>query len=246
MPRAWHEHEQILKLEIPTVLASPRVFAKVPGDVLERSANGEEEPYQDWITVQGKLSNAEYSLGLVNNSTYSYDCLNGLFRTILIRSAPFARHNPNPVPYNDDNAWQDQGRQERKFWLMCGSGSYKDLALDRRAEDLQIPAEYVMDSAHPGSQPWEQSFLDVMPDNVWVLAVKQAEARSDRQGKSAPPGTIVRIQERSGTGTKATIKSPVLGLSKTVDLAPWELKTMLIQRSGDGPASLREVSLLET
>ena len=159
MPRAWHEHEQILKLEIPTVLASPRVFAKVPGDVLERSANGEEEPYQDWIAVQGKLSNAEYSLDLVNNSTYSYDCLNGLFRTILIRSAPFARHNPNPVPYNDDNAWQDQGRQERKFWLMCGRGSYKDLALDRRAEDLQIPAEYVMDSAHPGSQPWEQSSL---------------------------------------------------------------------------------------
>jgi alpha-mannosidase len=85
-----------------------------------------------------------------------------------------------------------------------------------------------------------------MPDNVWVLAFKQAEARSDRQGKSAPPGTIVRIQERSGAGTKATIKSPVLGLSKTVDLASWELKTMLIQRSGDGPSSLREVSLLET
>jgi alpha-mannosidase len=241
----WSEHEQILKLEIPTALASPRVFAKVPGDVLERSVNGEEEPHQDWIGVQGKVNSGDYTVGLINDSTYSYDCLNGLLRTILIRSAPYARHNPNQVPYNDDNAWQDQGRQERRFWLMCGRGSYRELALDRRAEEMQTPAEYVMDSEHPGSEPWEQSFLEVTPANVWVLAVKRAEPQQEHQAHSASTGTIVRMQERSGAATKATIKSPVLGVNQTVDLAPWELKTILIQRSASGPASVREVSELE-
>ncbi len=43
----WHEHEQMLKLEIPTALTQPRVYAKVPGCILERKTNGEEEPYQD-------------------------------------------------------------------------------------------------------------------------------------------------------------------------------------------------------
>jgi alpha-mannosidase len=159
-----------------------------------------------------------------------------LFRTVLIRSAPFARHNPNQVPYNDNNAWQDQGRQERTFWLLGGKGSWVDLALDRRAEELQTPAEYVMDSAHQGSQPWEQSFLEVTPSQVWVLAVKRAENGD---------GAIIRLQERAGKETQANIKSSILGLDNVIQLAPWELKTLLIKR-GNGKADLREVSLRES
>jgi alpha-mannosidase len=242
----WHEREQMLKLEIPTALAGPRILAKVPGEVLERHPNGEEEPYQDWIAVEGKHNDADYTVSLVNNSTYSYDCLDGLLRTVLIRSAPFARHNPNQVPYNDNNAWQDQGRQERRFWLMCRRGRHEDLALDRRAEELQTPAEFVMDSAHGGTEPWEHSFFEVTPDNVWILALKRAEGAREEQAHRASAGTILRIQERSGTATKARIKSSALGLDQTVDLNPWELKTLLIQPSSSGPADLREVSLLET
>ena len=229
----WHEHEQMLMLEIPTALNQPKIYAKVPGQVLERHANGEEEPYQDWGAVQGTINNADHTVALINNSSYSYDCLNGLFRTVLIRSAPFARHNPNQVPHDDNNAWQDQGRQERRFWLLAGRGSYTEFALDRRAEELQTPAEYVVDSAHHGTQAWEQSFLEIKPGNVWVLAIKRAEA--------APDQTIIRLQERSGKATQATLQSAVLGLNRTVELAPWEIKTLLV-----GPAGkLREVTLLE-
>lgn len=155
----WREHEQMLMLEVPTALTNPRIFAKVPGTVLERHTNGEEEPYQDWAAVQGSIGGSEYTVAIINNSTYSYDCLDGLFRTVLIRSAPFARHNPNQVPRDDDHAWQDQGRQERTFWLLGGKGSYTQFALDRRADELQTPAEHVMDSAHPGHLPWEHSFF---------------------------------------------------------------------------------------
>ena len=92
----WREHEQILKLEIPTALADPRLFAKVPGEVLERGVNGEEEPYQDWIGIQGKRDGADYTVALVNDSTYSYDCLNGLFRTVLIRLRTLRAPQPQP------------------------------------------------------------------------------------------------------------------------------------------------------
>jgi alpha-mannosidase len=234
----WHEHEQILKLEVPTALTSPRVFAKVPGQILERHANGQEEPYQDWAAVQGKIGNDDYTIALLNNSTYSYDCLNGLFRTILVRSAPFARHDPEQVRNNDTNAWQDQGRQERKFWLLGGIGTHLHFALDRRAEEWQTPAEYIIDSVHAGKEPQEQSFLEIMPGNVYVLAIKRAERIED--------GTIIRLQERAGQSTQATLKSVSLGLDQTVDLAPWELKTLLVRRAGAGTAQVREVSLLET
>ena len=131
----WYEHEQMLKLEIPTLLQNPKAVVKVPGAVETRAVIGEEEVYQDWGTVQGEIGGNPYTVALINDQTYSYDCLNGLFRTVLIRLTPFARHNPNQVPNNSNNAWRDRGRQERKFWLLAGKGTYADLSLDRRAED---------------------------------------------------------------------------------------------------------------
>ncbi len=233
----WHEHEQMLKLEIPTTLSDARFFAKVPGEVLERSTNGEEEPYQDWGAVTGKVNGSDYTVALLNNSTYSYDCLNGLFRTVLIRSAPFARHNPGQVPHDDNNAWQDQGRQERRFWLMGARGLPAAMHLDRRAEELQTPAEYVMDSGHAGTEPWERSLLEVSPTNVWVLAMKQAEGVGS--------DIIVRVQERSGSATTAMLKSALLGVDDSIKLAPWELKTLRIVKGTGEKAEVKEVSLLE-
>ncbi|HTX75651.1 MAG TPA: glycoside hydrolase family 38 C-terminal domain-containing protein [Terracidiphilus sp.] len=233
----WHEKEQMLKLEIPTALAQPRIFAKVPGQVLERTTNGNEEPYQDWGAVQGRAGAGDYTVAILNRQTYSYDCLGGLFRTVLIRSAPYARHNPGQVPHNDNNAWQDQGRQERTFWLMGKRGPWTQHDLDRRAEELQTPAEYVMDSAHSGSKPWEASMLEILPGSVWVPAIKQAEQE--------PGAKVIRIQERAGQAVRAHLQSTLLGLDHDVPLGPWELKTLLVRPAKGGRAEIREVSLLE-
>jgi alpha-mannosidase len=232
----WHQHQQMLKLEIPTALVQPRLFAKVPGQVLERNTTGDEEPYQDWAAVQGRIGKNEYTVGILNDSTYSYDCLDGLFRTVLIRSAPFAQHQPAPVTYFDGKAWQDQGRQERRFWLIGRKGPHHQMNLDRRAEEFQTPAEYVVDSAHAGHEPWDQSFLEVLPGNVWVIALKKSEDSGD---------TILRIQERSGTASSASLKSLLLNLDDVVTLAPWQIKTLLIKRTPGGKAQVRELSLME-
>ncbi len=231
----WHQHEQILKLEVPTALNNPRVFASVAGAVAERSTNGNEEPYHDWVAVDGMLNRNSYTVALLNHSTYSYDCLNGLLRTIVIRSAPYARHQPCPVQTDSLDAWQDQGRQERIFWLTGGRGSYTDLHLDRLANELQTPAEYVMDSAHRGQQPWSKSFLEVTPDSVWILAIKQAEDSAN--------ALILRVQERAGSHTVAHIESSVIPVHADVSLAPWELRTIRIERSGERKVST--VSALE-
>ncbi|HEX8141154.1 MAG TPA: glycoside hydrolase family 38 C-terminal domain-containing protein [Pyrinomonadaceae bacterium] len=232
----WHEREQILKLEIPTALASPRVFAKVPGAAIERQPNGEEEPYQDWVAVQGRAGAEDYTVGLINNQTYSYDCLQGLLRTILIRSAPFARHDPHQVPHNDNNAWQDQGRQERRFWLVRGKGAFTALELDRLAEEMQTPAEYVMESAHEGTEAWERSFFRLSPGTVTLTALKRAE-----QGE----GVIVRLQERAGKATEYTLESSLLGLAHKGRLSPWEIRTLSVTGGKGRRQEVREVNLLE-
>jgi len=232
----WREREQILKLEVPTALASPRVFAKVPGAAAERQANGDEEPYQDWVAVQGRAGNEDYTVGLVNNSTYSYDCLQGLLRTILVRSAPFARHDPFQVPHNDAGAWQDQGRQERRFWLARGKGPFAALELDRLADEMQTPAEYVMDSAHEGTEAWERSFIRLSGAGVGLLALKRAE-RGD--------GLVLRVQERAGRQTEFAFESQPLGINHRARIGPWEIKTLLVTGGRGRAAEVREVGLLE-
>jgi alpha-mannosidase len=226
----------MLKLEVPTALERPRVFAKVAGAVFERPANGEEETYQDWVAVQGRAGTEDYTVGLINNSTYSYDCLGGLLRTVLIRSAPFARHDPFQVPHNDAGAWQDQGRQERRFWLVRGKGAFTALELDRLSEEMQTPAEYVMDSAHEGTEPRERSFLRLSPGTVQMLALKRAE-RGD--------GIVVRFQERSGKATEFAFECAALGVNHRAQIKPWEIKTLLIEGVAGKRAQVREVSMLE-
>jgi alpha-mannosidase len=232
----WREREQILKLEVPTALAAPRVFAKVPGAAIERQTNGEEEPYQDWVAVQGKIGAEDYTLGLINNQTYSYDCLQGLLRTVLVRSAPFARHDPHQVLHNDNNAWQDQGRQERRFWLVRGKGTFTALELDRLAEEMQTPAEYVMDSAHEGTEAWERSFFRLSPTTVTITALKRAEASDS---------IILRLQERAGKATEYTVESSVLGLAHKGSINPWEIKTLSVMGGKGRRQEVKEVNLLE-
>ena len=76
-----------------------------------------------------------------------------------------------------------------------------------------------------------------MPANVWVLAIKQAESAADT--------AIIRVQERMGAATTASLKSSALGLDHKVALKPWELKTLAIRHKPGTRAELREVSLLE-
>jgi alpha-mannosidase len=155
---------------------------------------------------------------------------------VLVRSAPFARHDPFQVPHNDANAWQDQGRQERRFWLVRGKGPFTALELDRLADEMQTPGEYVMDSAHEGTEGWERSFFRLSPSTVALLALKRAE-----QGE----GVLLRVQERAGRPTEFTFESQPLGLSHRARLGPWEIKTLLVTGGKGRPPEVKEVSLLE-
>jgi alpha-mannosidase len=231
----WQEPRQILKLEVPTALQNVRTFTRTLGSVTERAPDGGEEPGQDWLAVEGRIDGKTYALGVVNDSTYGYDCLDGLLRLTCVRSAPYAEHDPVKRPADYEGPYLDQGWQERRFWLVPGKGVYTGLNLHRRAEELQAPAEHVMDSAHPGTRPWEGSFLSIEPENVSVLAVKRAE-----DGK----GIIVRLQEMQGQRTIARIALPALGLDASSPIGPWEIRSFRVLEA-NGRLRVREVDLLE-
>jgi len=230
----WQERSKILKLEIPTLLEGVRHFAKAPGGAAEREPNGEEEPCQDWVAVEGTLDGERCALGLVNDGTHSYDCLGGLLRAVVLRSPRFAQHDPVRPPEDSDYPFQDQGWHEKRFWLMCGSGGWQALNLPRRAEELQTPAEYVMDSAHAGAEPWERSLLEIEPESVVMTALKRAEDGD---------GVILRLQETAGRAADATVRASGVRAEGRLSLGPWQMGALrLFAARGQ---EIREAGMLD-
>jgi len=66
------------------------------------------------------------------------------------------------------------------------------------------------------------------------MAIKRAE--------HDPQIVVVRLQERAGRSCKATLVSAPMGLNTSVNMAPWEIKTVLVR---PGSSEVKEVSLLE-
>jgi alpha-mannosidase len=228
----WREPRQILKFELPAALEDARTIAAVPGGVARRVPDGGEEPCQDWLAIEGTIAGDAYSIGVVNDATYAYDCLGGQLRMTLLRSAPYAEHDPAKLPDDFARPYLDQGWQERRLWLIAGHGPYTGLGLPRLAQELQSPAEYVMNSGHGGGAPRDASFLEVSPDNVVMLACKPAEDGD---------GVVVRLRETEGRATTAHIAIPRIGVDARVELGAWQIRSFLAAADG----SVREVDLLE-
>jgi alpha-mannosidase len=212
----WQEKRQVAKLEIPTRLKNTTVFAKMAGEVARRSPDGRENPCQDWVAMEGTLGEKRATVALLNRASYSYDVRGGDLRMTLVRSAPHAEYGANKVT-ETNGRYMDQGWQERHFWLAAGAGPWTSLHPDAWAQEWQIPAQAMLDSAHVGMEPWEKSLIEITPPTVSVLALKPAE-----NGR----GIIVRVQELSGRKTKAAVR---WRNSTHHDwLRPWEIKTWKI------------------
>lgn len=211
----WQEARQIAKLEIPTRIERSRVICKTAGGASFRESDGNEYPCQDWIALEGDLNGRLASIGLINDSSYSYDVDGGLIRMVLTRSAPYAEHTPFEFQSDEHVSFLDQGWQERQFWVRATDLPWQDLELDRAAQEWQCPASHCFDSGHNGSEPWEKSILNVLPPSVSVLTIKKSE-----QG----PAIIVRIQEMAGKSVTAKVRFMHMEIS--VYMNAWEIKTL--------------------
>jgi len=237
----WQEKRQLLKLDIPSSLSEPRVVCRSAGGVSERPFAGDEQPCHDWVALAGKAGGTERSVAILNEGSYSFSCVEANLRMIVVRSTPYAEYAPvihatghsgdfttlshERSPDDAVAPHTDHGWQERRFALVERSGPDALGRLDREAEEFQVRPVVMIDSAHPGNLPWEQSHLRVEPGTVAVLAVKPAE-----NGK----GIIVRLQEMSGHATKAALTIGGETPLKPVALKPWEIKTLRLRLTRKG------------
>ena len=75
----WREKAQLLKIRMPTILADVTAAYEIPYGVIERPADGAEEPGQRWIDASGTIEGVDGRLGLavLNDGKYGFDILDG-------------------------------------------------------------------------------------------------------------------------------------------------------------------------
>jgi alpha-mannosidase len=227
----WHEQLKMLKFSFPVDVETPTATYETPYGHIVRATNGDEDPGQRWIDLTGKSNGNNYGLTVINDAKYGYNVMGNDMRISVVRSAPFAHHNPKVLDMNAEHIWMDQGIQTFRILLVPHKESWKENNIVRIAEEFIAPSVSIYQGIHGGKLPKSGSFLSVDKPNIIVSALKLAEDNND---------IIIRCVETNGIKTSANLDLALAGTQWNGSFNPFEIKTLRINKG-----KIREVNLLE-
>ncbi len=223
----WREQFTLLKMSFPVGGGDIENTYEIPGAFIKRPANGEEEPAGKWGAVSFTCG-GRHTLGVVNDSKYSYDCPENDFRITLLRNVIFADHYSHR-PAADFN-FTDEGMQRFEYGVCTATGDADACLLGREALLFNVRPVCVPESFHKGTAPQSDSFISVDQPNIVMNALKLCE---DGTGD-----LILRLTEIAGADTEAHIT--VLGRSFAAAFGHNQIKTFRISS-----ADVTETNFLE-
>ncbi len=205
----WHEKHKMLKLAYQTAMQSDSVYYEIPFGVIERPANGEEEPGLRWIAMREEDG---HGLALLNNNKYSFSVKGGEMNLTVVRSPIFADHGRGR---DEECEFTDQGRHDFEYKLcpVCTEG-WGDVI--RQAKAFNLPLTYIMENNHKGTLAQNYSGFACDKNNIALSAIKCAE-----DGE----GIVVRAYETDGVPTKATLSGGLLPKALTANFGAYSVNT---------------------
>jgi len=229
----WNERLKMLKFSFPLDVADCIPTYENPYGVIERSANGDEDPGQRWIDLTGNHDGKKYGLTIINNAKYGYSVNGNDMRISIARSAVYAHHKPHVLDMNSEHLWMDQGIQNFKMLLVPHSGSWQDSYIPRIAEEFMSPALTIYQGIHEGTLEATGSLLSVDPGNIIISSVKKAENSEN---------IILRCVETTGKSVSALLRLKFAGLTHECKFRQFEIKTFSVDKKS---GKITEVNLLE-
>ncbi|MCC6697315.1 MAG: alpha-mannosidase [Candidatus Hydrogenedentes bacterium] len=229
----WQERYTMLKLGYDTCIEKGTATYDTAYGCQERNTAGTEEPGQMWFDLSGVIEAQPYGLAVLNDCKYGFDVLNGTMRVTLLRSPAYAHHDPSRYDASQPFHIMDQGWHTIRIRLVPHTGNWTDVSIPHAAWELNEPTRVHLESAHPGSLPGCQSFLEAKPDSIVVSVFKPSEDGD---------ALIIRGYETAGRKSEAVLRMPHLDLEAKCTFDPHEIKTLRIDpKSGE----IRQVNLLE-
>ena len=220
----WREKHKMLKIAWPMKVTDPKAYYEIPFGVIERPADGEEEPGLTWTAVKG----SDRGFALINSDTYSSSVDGGTIYHTVVRSPIYG---DGGGPRTSESEFTDQGRRKFSYALMPVGESWAPVIC--RARLLNRPVSGFIETWHEGRLPGEYSCLSVSAPNVAVSAVKRSEDGS---------GLVLRLYETDGLKTPVTVSGALVRRPLTATLSPWSVRTFMLS---DGAQEWKEVLLTE-
>lgn len=234
----WREKFKCLKLEFPVAVGSPVATYETPFGNIVRATDGNEEPMQNWLDVTGTGANGGnslYGVSILNDCKYGADVNQNVIRLTVLRSPVYAYHNPFKLGDDpDEYEYIDQGIQDFKYVIVPHQGSWKDAETIQKGMELNQPLTAVVESFHNGNLPASDSMIHISEPNIIMSAFKKAEKSDDY---------ILRLYETYGLKTLAKVGLPKLSRIFSIEMGPYEIKTILIP--ADPEKEIRETDLIE-
>jgi alpha-mannosidase len=228
----WREQFKMVKLPFPLALQDTTATFDIPYGAIVRQATGEEEPGQFWGDVTGSANGNQCGVALLNDCKYGFDVKDSEMRMTVLRSPIYAFHDPRKPDPRVTYDFTDQGEQHLRYALIPHDGSWRDAHVPRRAWEFNLPLIARLEPAHSGPLGRSGALAEIKPENVVGTVIKLAEKGGD---------LILRFYEAEGLSAKGTVRLPREKLRRTVNVSPWEIKTVRISRSG----KVANVNLLE-
>ncbi len=231
----WREPKTMLKLNLPTNMHHPRPTYETPYGFIEKSANGEEEPGQSFVTLQGNYKGEiPYGITVANDAKYSYSFDNNNMNITILKNSVVAHHEPKELDEDVDYDYTDFGIQEFNYYLYPHKGNWKDNGVVQLANILNQKPTAVIETFHKGTLPQKNSFLSIDTKQVVITALKEAEDKC---------GVVLRAYETNNFDCTATITISFMDRKIETKFSASEIKTIYIPYDND--KAVREVNMLE-
>jgi alpha-mannosidase len=216
----WHENYRFGKVSFPFDFSSNYATYEIPYGVIQRYDHSLKKAPQEklqfpqrgwenadkarwevpslkWVDVSSAASG--YGVSLLNDSKYGFSFENNTLRMSLVRGAR------RPSAYNVES-WTDQsdkpwvGLHQINYAVYPHKGDWRTADTVRKGYEYNYPLQVILDGSHDGKLPPQHSFIEVLPKNVILTAIKEAEDSED---------FVIRMYESCGLNTTAEIKFDV-------------------------------------
>lgn len=234
----WNEQHKMLKLSFSVNVDKPVLTSSIPYGWTIRPCNGEEEPMDKWIDISGLSRNERgkgmtYGLSICNDCKYSYDAKGSEIRITVLRSPPYAHHQPYKLDPDLTYRYIDQGWQDFSLILLPHDGSWKKSRTVKLAEEFNSKPVVFVDYPHVGKLPPSWSLAHVDKDNVIISVLKKHEDSEN---------LVMRCFETDGEETEVRINLVAFNKKFKARFKPFEIKTFLIPKVA---GRIRELDMLE-
>jgi Alpha-mannosidase len=230
----WGEKSKLLKLAIPTKIASPRCVGQVAFGSDTLPCDGNENVAQRWLA----LDDGSNAVGLVNNGTYGNSAKDGVLYQTLLRSPGYTVHpigDRELLPQDRFSPYMEQG--ERLYFFRFAAGKSEEVlrSLSRLADEVNEPPMLLSFFPRGGGKIPPVGPVITGSESVELPAFKAAEDGD---------GFIARLFNPLDTPQTVNFAFPPLGVSCALALSPFEIKTLRVTSAGIAACGLDEYQLV--